>query len=305
MSRATVRMTFQDGERSVSMQSKRGVRRSVSRSLAMIIVMGVSVVGWLSLVQTPADAASPNVVTFNFCVLTASSCSGTGEEKANHLVDLLEARDALPLAIVLQEVCSHTSFVEMKDWAIANGYRAQFSKAKNGCGNNEYGNAVLWKGGCHGAPSGSDVTSNASCLIASNYSGSTTRGYVCVRAALPDFGVCNTHLESSSASTAIGQLSDFYDVSYFLGTAGGYRAVFAGGDLNLTPAQHPASANPFYVNGWKEADTHVSPYYRFTTDSGKKLDYLFAAFRCTQLDASIDGSSMSDHHHYGAYYKTC
>ena len=241
----------------------------------------------------------PNVVTFNAC--GASHCPATGLAKADQWASIVLNRSPLPLAAAFQEVCrfgATGSYPRLQFWlGLGNGYVNHMrTTIPTGCGNNQFGIAIFWLGGCFG---GNYPTS---CVAQASYPAATTdqpRGYTCGRGGFPSFTACSTHLSRAvgNGNPVANSLAYWNATTFYSGIT---PIVFAAGDFNSSPAQ-----NSHFYGNFVESDACSLICFNQPTYSNLKLDYIFASNRCRVANANVTPANLSDHHVLTGYFASC
>jgi len=278
----------------------------------------VRIAGWRRWRRLTTSVAVIGVVLASGCTAAGSTAGGRifefniygnrGAERsvnvsmATELTQTLDARNPLPFAIALQEVCESLKDRILPDLT-GRGYTVSWwmpvwvgtNPDGSNCG--WYGNLIAVK-----AVAGDSVHRNYTNQIGE------IRSYICLNAPDENIGqwVCSTHLRNGDVTTASSQLVEFMDD---INQLDGVKSF--GADLNLStmPSSSefaPGLAGQFCAGGYDEADSESCETLsqRPTLDSGRaKLDYVgLQKDRLQPLPpARISPSNNSDHHVYEGF----
>lgn len=284
-----------------------------------VVLSLVLVVGWLlpdgglgaqtTVAESPRLVRTPGQNQVHFLTYNlgggCGGCTGTGIQKADELLSVALAAPRFPMAISTQETCSHSSYIELRDWLAISGYRAHYYATEVAhpghpvCGSSSYpyrwfGNAAFWLGGCYGG-SVSTCTSTSQ-FPASAQVGGEHSGYACARAAFPAYVVCSAHMTSSSDPIATMQSDHYYAGAAYLNL---FASTVASGDFNLEP--HQDTEFEFHNPPWREANCVLFTAPCPTHDAFVTIDYIYSSM-CRTWNGNVYATNHSDHHVLQGYF---
>jgi hypothetical protein len=265
--------------------------------------------------QTPGPA-EPHVLTANLAGGCTSSDSqhcppgGSGVQQANALLAIAFNGTMYPVSIMVQEICSHSAWVQLRDWLTYQGYQNAEHRDDEGapgdtvCGTSTrwFGSAVFWVGGCYGGQGSPQCRSRIEYPSSMQASGEE-RGFVCGRGAFIDYWACSSHLTFNTVGQAQLQ-AEHWRVSVNL-----LRllqpAALVGGDFNLIPSQDTAFENQ---SSYSEAHCRfilvICTTFQPHSGAEKTLDYAYAT-TCRTRNGSVFDNAYSDHHVLQGFFSFC